>query len=104
MRKLTTTLTFASIFFAGVMTAPSLYAQGNHDSSGSMMGNGVMGDKNTNEKNSNNDGGMMGDMMGMMKMMTQMSQMMDRCNNMMSDSRPNDQWQRNSDPEPEKKG
>lgn len=37
-------------------------------------------------------------------MMKQMSQMADHCNNMMSHSRPNDQWRRNAPSEPEKKG
>lgn len=100
MRRFTKTLLPAAILVAGVMAAPSLYAQGDQSPSGSMMGHGgMMGDKSTKD-----EGGMMGDMMGMMKMMTQMSQMMDRCNNMMSDSRPNDQWRKSSPSEPEKKG
>jgi len=40
------------------MAAPSLYAQGSRESSGSMMDHGMMGDKNTKDK---------GGMMGMMK-------------------------------------
>jgi hypothetical protein len=43
-------------------------------------------------------------MMGMMKMMRQMSEMMDHCGNMMSDSRPNEQWRKKSPTQPEKKG
>lgn len=96
MRKFTKTLLPAAILVTGVMAAPSLYAQGDQAPSGSMMRNGgMMGDKSTKD-----DGGMM----GMMKMMTQMSQMMDRCNNMMSDNRPNEQWRKNAPSEPEKKG
>ncbi len=95
MRKLTKTLLPAAILAAGVMAAPSLYAQGDQDSSGSRMGHGMMGDKSTKDEKG------MGDMMGMMK---QMSQMMDHCNNMMSDSRPNDRQQKDSPSEPEKKG
>lgn len=99
MHKSTTALLLGSVLFAGVMTAPSLYAQGNQEPSGSMMGRGMMGDRNTND-----DGAMMG-MMGMMKMMMQMSRMMDQCSNMMSaDNKPNDQWRKNSPSEPEKKG
>lgn len=89
MRKFTTALLLASIITAGVAAAPSIHAQTNQEPSGSMMGHGMMGDKNT--KN------------GMMNMMQQMSQMMDQCSNMMSDNRPNDQW-RNTPAEPEKKG
>jgi hypothetical protein len=99
MRKFTKTLLPAAILVAAVMVAPSLHAQGDQSPSGSMTGHrGMMGDTSTKD-----DGGMTGDMMGMMKMMKQMSQMMDHCNNMMSDSRPNDQWRKNS-PEPDKKG
>ena len=43
-------------------------------------------------------------MMGMMKMMRQMSEMMDHCNNMMSNSRPNEQWRKTSPSQPEKRG
>jgi len=75
MRK----LVLASILGAAVTAAPSLYAQGGEEPSGSMM-----------------DHGTMGDMTGMMKMMKQMSQMMDHCSNMMSDRRPNDQWRKNA--------
>lgn len=99
MRKLTKALLPAAILIVGVMAAPSLYAQGDKRPSGSMMGRDMMGDKSTKD-----DGAMMGDMMGMMKMMKQMSQMMDHCNNMMSDSRPNDQWRKDAPAEPEKKG
>jgi hypothetical protein len=96
MRKFAIGATFASILVATIMSTPSLYAEGRHDSSGSMMSNGMMGDNGTG-----NDEGMMG---GMMKMMKQMSQMMDHCNSMMSDSRPNDQWRKNAPSEPEKNG
>lgn len=82
MRKLTTAFLVGSMLAAGVMAAPSLYAQGSHEPSGSMMGHGMMRDKSTKDE---------GEMMGMMK---QMSQMMDHCSNMMSDSRPNDQWRK----------
>lgn len=99
MRKLAIVATFASILLASVMVAPSLYAEAGHDSSGSMIGNGMMGDNGTR-----NSEGMMGDMMGMMKKMKQMSQMMDHCISMMSDSRPNDQWRKNAPSGPEKKG
>lgn len=99
MCKFTKTLLLAAILVAGGMAAPSLYAQGDQGPSGSMMGHGMMGDNSTKD-----GGGMMGDMPGMMKMMKQMSQMMDHCNNMMSDSRPNDQWRKNSPSEPEQKG
>jgi len=77
------------------MAAPSLYAQGSQDRSGSMMGHGMMGDKAAKDQ---------GGMTGMMKNMKQMSEMMDHCSNMMSDSRPNDQWRKNAPSEPEKKG
>ncbi len=99
MRKVAIVAAFASILLASVMVAPSLYAEPGHDSSGSMMSHGMMGDNGTR-----NDKGMMGDMIGMMKMMKQMTQMMDHCNNMMSDSRPNDRWRKNAPSEPEKKG
>ena len=92
MRKLTTTFLLASTLVGGAMAAPSLYAQGSRESSGSMMDHGMMGDKNTKDK---------GGMMGMMK---QMSEMADHCSNMMNDSRPNDQWRKNAPLEPEKKG
>lgn len=93
MRKLAIVAAFASILLASVMVAPSLYAEAGHDSSGSMMSNGMMGDNDTR-----NDEGMMG---GMMTMMKQMSQMMDHCNSMMSDGRPNDQWRKNAPSTPE---
>ena len=88
MRKFTTTLLLVSTLVAGAMAAPLLYAQ----PSGSMMGHGMMGGKNTNDK---------GGMMGMMK---QMSEMMDHCNSMMSDRRPNDQWRRTAPSAPNKSG
>ena len=88
MRKFTTTLLLVSTLVAGAMAAPLLYAQ----PSGSMMGHGMMGGKNTNDK---------GGMMGMMK---QMSEMMDHCNSMMSDRRPNDQWRRAAPSTPDKSG
>jgi hypothetical protein len=82
MRNLTTAVLLGSVLVAGVMVAPSLYAQ----SAG------------------NEDGKDGGGMMGMMRMMRQMGQMMDHCNNMMSDSRPNEQWRKNSPSQLEKKG
>jgi hypothetical protein len=91
MRKFTTTLLLASTPVAGAMAAPLLYAQGSQQLSGSMMGHGMMGDKNTN------DGGIMG-------MMKQMREMMDHCNSMMSDRRPNDQWRRTAPSTPDKSG
>ena len=87
MRKTTTTLLLAAALVAGAMAAPSLYGQ----PSDSMMGHGMMGDKNTNDR-------------GMMGMMKQMSEMMDHCNGMMSDRRPNDQWRRTAPSAPDKSG
>ena len=87
MRKFTTTLLLASTLVAGAMAAPLLYGQ----PSDSMMGHGMMGDKNTNDR-------------GMMGMMKQMSEMMDHCNSMMSDRRPNDQWRRTAPSAPDKSG
>jgi hypothetical protein len=92
MREVTTTLLLASTLVAGAIAAPSLYGQSVQQPSGSMMGHGMMGDKNTKD-----NGGMMG-------MMKQMSEMMDHCNSMMSDRRPNDQWRRNAPSAPEKGG
>ena len=91
MRKFTTTLLLVSTLAAGAMAAPLLYAQGGQQPSGSMMGHGMMGDKNTNDR-------------GMMGMMKQMSEMMDHCNGMMSDRRPNDQWRRTAPFTPDKSG
>ena len=91
MRRTTTTLLLASTLAAGAMAAPSLYGQSDHQPSGSMMGHGMMGDKNTNDR-------------GMMGMMKQMSEMMDHCNSMMSDWRPNDQWRRTAPSTPDKSG
>jgi Spy/CpxP family protein refolding chaperone len=90
MRRYTTILLLASALAAAVVAAPLLYAE--ESPSGSMMGRGMMG--------ADRGGGMM----GMMNMMPQMSQMMDHCNNMMSSSRPNDQWRKKAPSEPEKKG
>jgi hypothetical protein len=88
MRKITTALILA----ASVAAASSIYAQTNQEPSGSMMDHGMMGDKNTM-----NEGGMI----GMMNMMQQMSRMMDHCGQMMSGNprdggRPNDQWRKES--------
>jgi hypothetical protein len=88
MRKTATTLLLVSTLVAGAMAAPSLYGQ----PSDSMMGHGMMGDKNTSDK---------GGMMGMMK---QMSEMMDHCNSMMSGRRPNDQWRRTTPSTPDQSG
>lgn len=99
MRKSTIALAFA-VLLGGLVAAPALYADDHH---GSMMGNGMMNQMMGDKNNKDNDG-MMGDMMGMMKMMKQMSQMMDHCNNMMSDSQPNEQWRKNAPSQPEKKG
>jgi len=90
MRKYTIALVIAATLAATAAAVPALYAEDNH--SGPMMRHGMMGDDN-------NGGGM-----GMMKMMKQMSQMMDHCSNMMSDSRPNDQWRKKPPSQPEKKG
>ena len=92
MHKFTTTLLLVSTLVAGAMAAPLLYAQGGQQPSGSMMGHGMMGGKNTNDQ---------GGMMGMMK---QMSEMMDHCNGMMGDRRPNEQWRKTSPSQPEKRG
>ena len=89
MRKLTTSLLFASILLWGAMTARALYAQGNQEPSGS-MGHGMMGDRNVK-----GEGGMMG-------MTKHSGQMMDHCSSMMNDNRPNDQWRKNTPSEPEK--
>ena len=94
MRKYTAVL-LGSVLIAGAMAAPSLYAQSAQQPPGATMDNGMKGNK---------DGKDGGGMMGMMKMMGQMSEMMDHCSNMMSDSRPNEQWRRKSPSEPEKKG
>ena len=91
MRRTTTTLLLASTLAAGAMAAPSLYGQSDHQPSGSMMGHGMMGDKNTNDR-------------GMMGMMKQMSEMIGSCNGMMSDRRPNDQWRRTAPFTPDKSG
>ena len=90
MRKSTTALLLSSILYAGVMTAPALFAQGSHETPGSMMGHGMMRDKNAKD-----EGGMMG-------MMKQSGQMMDHCSNMMNDNRPNDQWRKNTPSERER--
>jgi hypothetical protein len=83
MRKITTALILA----ASVAAAPSIFAQTSQESFGPMMNHEMTGDKNTT-----NEGGMM----GMMNMMQQMSRMMDHCGQMMSghprdSGRPNDQ-------------
>ncbi len=93
MRKHTTALAIAAALAATVAAVPALYAEDNQTPSAPMMKDGMMGD------DTNGDG-----MMGMMKMMKQMSQMMDHCSNMMSDSRPNQQWRKKSPSQPEKKG
>lgn len=90
MRKSTTILLLASALVAAAVAAPLLYAE--ETPSGSTMGRGMTGD----------DHG--GGMMGMMKMMQQMSGMIDHCSNMMSSSRPNDQWRRKSPSDPDKSG
>jgi hypothetical protein len=94
MRELTKAVLPAAILVTGIVAAPAIYAQGNRGPSDSMMGHRMMGDNSTTD-----DGGMM----GMMKMKGQMGQMMDHCNNMMGNSRPNDQWRKNAPSEPEKK-
>jgi hypothetical protein len=90
MRKVTTTFLLASTLVAGVMAAPSLYAQSSQERSSSMMDHGMLGNKN-------DKGGMMG-------MMKQMNEMMDHCNSMMTDRRPNDQWRKNAPSTREKGG
>ena len=118
MRKLTTSLFFASTLLAGVLTAPALYAEGMQSEQcdmmrgrqGGMMGHGgMMGGDGMMQ---GDRGGMMGrsgmmqggqeGMIGMMKqmsqMMRQMSQMMDQYTNMMSD-----QEKKGAPSEPEKK-
>ncbi len=93
MRKYTTALAIAAALAATIAAVPALYAEDSQTPSGPMMKGSMMADDN-------NGGGMM----GMMKMMKQMSQMMDHCSNMMSDSRPNEQWRKQSPSQPEKKG
>jgi len=44
MPKFTTTFLLASTLFAGAMAAPSLFAQGSQERSGSMMDHGMMGE------------------------------------------------------------
>lgn len=94
MRKLTKAILLTAALVAGTIAAPALYAQSDRGSSGSMMGHGMMGDDNRG------DGG---GMMGMTKTMGQMSRMMDHCDNMMSDSRPNDQWRKDAPSAPKEK-
>lgn len=100
MRKFSTTFLLASVFLVGVMGAPSLYAQGSQEPSGSTTGHGMMGGKE------NDDGGMK-DMMKMMKMMKQMekmSQMMDHCSSMMSaEKKSKDEMPKMTPKEPEQK-
>lgn len=95
MRKYTRILITASVLIAGVAGVSALYAQDHHGSSGSMMGQGMMG----------RDGMMSeGGMMGMKGMTRGMSGMMDQCAAMMGEgSRPNDQWRGGAPATPEKK-
>lgn len=86
MRKLTIGSAFALVILASLAGAPLLYAEGSHHFSGSVMSNEMMG--------GGNKGGMM----------EQMGRMAGRCDNMMSNGRPNDQWRKNAPSEPEKKG
>lgn len=89
MRNLTAIFLLGSTLLGSAAVAASLDSQ-DKGSTGSIMGRGMMmGD---------DDGG------GMMGMMKQMSQMVDRCNSMMSDSRPNDQWRKNAPTEPDQRG
>ena len=94
MRNLATALLLGSVSLTGAMAAPSLYAE-DRKPSGPTTENGMMG---------NWDGKDGGGMMGMMRMMRQMSEMMGHCNSMMSHSRPNEQWRKNSPSQPEKRG
>jgi hypothetical protein len=101
MRKLTIATSLLFAVSIGLMTAPSLYAQGDQPPAGQkddqrMMRGGMMGQ---------------GGMGGMMNMMQQMSRMMDHCNKMMSDrsgdsdrDRPNDNWRKDGPATPDKKG
>ena len=89
MRKLATSLLFASTLFLGAVTAHSLYAQGNRQTSGA-MGHGMMENSKVEGK---------GGMTGMTK---RRGGMMDHCSNMMNDNRPNDQWRKNTPSEPER--
>lgn len=91
MRKLKPTLAIVSIVAAGIVAAPTLYAQTNQTPSGSTGGQGMMRD------------GMMGQG-GMMGMMQQMTQMMDQCNRMMGARGGNQNEQKPTPSEPEKKG
>ncbi|MGH6714448.1 MAG: hypothetical protein ACREEK_36525 [Bradyrhizobium sp.] len=87
MRKLATSLLFASTLFLGAVTAHSLYAQGNRQTFGA-MGHGT-------RENGKVEGGMTG-------MMKRRGGMMDHCSNMMNDNRPNDQWRKDAPSELEK--
>jgi hypothetical protein len=87
MRNLATALLLGSALLAGAIAAPTLYAE-DQKPSGSTTENGMMG---------NRDGKDGGGMMGMMRMMG-------HCSNMMSNSRPNEQWRKNSPSQPEKRG
>jgi hypothetical protein len=78
MRNLTKAVMLAAALVVGVAAASSLYAQGSEGGFGSMIGQEMMGGMN-----------------GMMRSMRQMTQMMGHCSNMMSDSRPNEQWRKN---------
>ena len=101
MRKNMLALAAASLLVA-VVIGPPLYAEGSHDRSGSMMENGIM-DRGASDKDKHEEGGT-GSKMGMMGMMKKMSRMMDRCNDMMGDDRPNDQWRKDESHPPEQKG
>ena len=78
MRNLTKAVVLAAALVAGVAAASSLYAEGSEGGFSSMMSQGMMGGMN-----------------GMMRSMRQRTQMMGHCGNMMSDSRPNEQWRKN---------
>jgi hypothetical protein len=92
MHKKLQRLALAATCAAALITAPVLYAHAAQGSSGAMMSHWMMGDQNSR------DGGG-GLMMGMMK---RMNRMMEDCSNMMSDTRPNDRWRKDTPPEPDK--
>jgi hypothetical protein len=77
------TLTAAAALIVGIISASAVYAHGQSESPGSMMGQGgIMGQGGTMQ---GSPGNMMGGghMMGMMNMMGQMSTMMETCNKTM---------------------
>ena len=87
MRKLERITALAAVAVAALLAAPVLYARDNHNPTGSMMRDRMMGDGN---------------------MMERMSRMMDHCSGMMQSgprgNRPNDQWRKERPTIPDKNG